>query len=127
MPHLIRRRKIPSPRPEWEAREVLRDIGQQPHLFTRIKLNGDYFPHRSLVPFVKVGSALTVSVEIADDSLSVRAYFAEPLPPTGIVEFGYGDEVVMRFPRKFSHNDIQLLDHERLPRNVRLPSDSSKV
>ena len=64
---------------------------------------------------------LRKSAEIADDSLSVRAYFTEPLPPTGVVEFGYGNEVVMRFPRKFSRDDIQLLDPTRLPEEVRLP------
>jgi hypothetical protein len=118
MSTIVKRRRIPEPQLEWKAREVVRDIESRPHLFTRITLTGDYFPKRSLVPFVRVGSALTFSVEIADDSLSVRAYFAGPLPRKGIIEFGYGNEVAMRFPKRFRLDVVERLDLARLPEDI---------
>jgi hypothetical protein len=107
----------------WEAREVLRDIEQRPHLFTRIKLGGRYFPHRALEPFVVVGRVRSLFVEISEDSLNARAYFDALLPEAGTIKFGYGSEIMLSFPRQFSHDDVQRLDPARLPENVRLPGD----
>jgi hypothetical protein len=118
MAKIIKQRKVPKPHLQWGAREVLKDIGQRPRIMTRITLGGGHFPHRSLAPFVRVGTALTTWVEISDDEQNLRAYFMEQLPESGHVEFGYGNEVVMRFPRKFSLDAVERLDHARLPKDV---------
>jgi hypothetical protein len=106
-----------------EAREVLRDIEQRPHLLTRIKLSGAYFPRRALDPFVIVGRVRSLFVEISEDSLNARAYFDAPLPEAGTIRFGYGSEIELGLAGQFSHDDVQRLDPARLPKNVRLPGD----
>jgi hypothetical protein len=105
---------------DWDVREVLRDIEQRPHLFTRITLSGTYFPQRALEPFVAVGRARSRFVDISEEGLSARAYFDTPLPKTGRIRFGYGNQIMLRFPRSFSRDDVQRLDPARLPENVRL-------
>ncbi len=110
---------IESERLRWEARQVLRDLHQEPHLLMRLKLTGTYFPQRALEPFVIVGKVRSRFVEITDDGLSANAYFDEPLPEGEKPEFGYGEEVLLRFPRAFDNDAFQPLDPERLPRNTR--------
>jgi len=102
----------------WEAKEVVRDIGDKPHLFQRIVLTGAWFPNRAEAPFVRVGEVTTRRVLIADDSASVRAYFDRPIPDGETIEFGYGDQVTLRFPREFSRRRLLLLDRERLPKGI---------
>ena len=110
---------IESERLRWEARLVVRDLDQNPHLLMRIKLTGTHFPQRALKPFVVVGKVRSLFVSIADDGLSACAYFDQPLPPGDRIEFGYGMEVLLRFPRAFSHEAVELLDPKRLPNNTR--------
>lgn len=110
---------IESERLHWEARQVLRDLHQEPHLLIRVKLTGTFFPQRAEEPFVRVGEVRSRFVEIAEDGQSISAYFDEPVPPRGFVEFGYGDEVLLRVPRRFSLDAVRMLDPKRLPANTR--------
>jgi hypothetical protein len=110
---------IESERLQWEAHQVLRDLNREPHLLMRLKLTGTHFPQRALEPFVVVGKVRSQFVEIAEDSLSAYAYFDEPLPEGGRPEFGYGDQVYLRFPGAFDSDAFRPLDPERLPRNTR--------
>jgi hypothetical protein len=110
---------IESDRLNWEARQVLRDLNQEPHLLIRVKLGGTYFPQRALEPFAVVGKVRSRFVEIADDGLSARAYFGEPLPEGGRIEFGYGEQILLRFPGAFDPGVVECLDPERLPEHTR--------
>jgi hypothetical protein len=111
---------IESKRLHWEARQVVRDLYEKPHLLLRLKLTGTHFPQRALEPFVVVGKMRSRFVEIAEDGLSANAYFDEPLPVGGRVEFGYEREVLLRFPAVFDSETVELLDPKRLPERTRL-------
>jgi len=110
---------IESERLQWEAGMVIRDLNQEPHLLMRIKLTGTHFPQRALKPFVAVGKARSRFVSIADDGLSACAYFDEPGPDGSRIEFGYGEEVLLRFPKPFYREVVRFLDPKRLPSNTR--------
>lgn len=106
-------------RMQWDAREVVRDIDGKPQLWLRLRLQGPVFTHRALEPIVTVGGVTSRCVEIASDGLSVHAYF-DRLPPEGaVIEFGYEDGVLYRFPRVFHREGIHVLDHQRLPKGLR--------
>ena len=109
---------IESERLRWEARLVVHDLNQEPHLLMRVKLTGTHFPQRALEPFVVVGKAHSRFVTISDDGLSACAYFDEQLPKGGRIEFGYGTDVLLRFPRAFDREEVELLDPKRLPSNT---------
>jgi hypothetical protein len=104
----------------WTAREVLRDIDSMPHLFNRITLTGPIFPQRALEPIVTVGEVMATFVKVSEDGLTANAYFDHPLPTTGVIEFGFEDGVLYRFPRQFNNRKITVLDRKRLPNKVRL-------
>ena len=110
---------IQSPKLRWEASQVLRDLHERPHLLLRVKLIGTYFPQRALEPLVTVGGVRSRFAEIATDGLSAAAYF-DQVPHEGTVEFGYGEEVLLRFPEPFRRPGIRVLDPKRLPPNVQL-------
>ncbi len=111
---------IESDRLYWEARLVVRDLNQEPHLLMRITLTGTHFPHRALKPFVAVGEVRSLFVSIAEDGLSAHAYFDKPLPQGSRIEFGYGEQALLRFPGPFDPHGIRPLDRKRLPSNTRL-------
>jgi len=110
---------IVSNRLQWEARQVVRDLYQKPHLLMRIKLTGTRFPQRAEEPFMCVGELRSRFAVIAEDGQSVRAYFDESLPPEGMVDFGYGDRVLLRAARLFSSSEAEVLDIKRLPPKTR--------
>jgi hypothetical protein len=109
---------IESNRLHWEARLVVRDIDQEPHLFLRLKLTGTYFPQRAQIPFVAVGKVRARLIIIPEDGLSVRAYFDEPLPLGGKIVFGYGPNALLRFSEPFNQEEVSMLDAKRLPTNI---------
>ncbi len=96
----------------WEARQVLRDMGEKPrpHILLRVELSGTYFEQRALEPYVRVGKVRSLFVEISGDGLTARAYFDRPLPSEGMIEFGYGDEAVFRVRRPFEPDEARVLD-----------------
>lgn len=100
----------------WDARYVLRDIGEKPtpHMFLRVKLTGTYFDQRALGEYVKVGKVRSVAVEISEDSLSARAYFDRPLSSGGLIEFGYGDEAMFRLKSPFEPDNVRVLNPKLL-------------
>ena len=101
---------------KWEAREALRELDGQVHLFVRVKLTGTRFVQRALIPQVWVGKVHAKHVEIDDDGLSVRAYF-DKAPRSGILYFGYLGQPELRFGR-FEPKKVSVLDRERLPRGT---------
>ena len=109
---------IESERLRWEARLVVRDLYQEPYLFLRLKLTGTLFPHRALEPFVIVGKVRSRFVTIADDGLSACAYFDQPVPEGSRIEFGYGNDILLRLPRAFDPQAVEILDPKLLPRDT---------
>lgn len=105
----------------WEAREVVREVGDRPRIFVRVKLEGTRFVQRALIPQVWIGRTYAEDVEVADDGLSVRAFFAT-LPRGGDVRFGYGGHAELSFG-KFDRKRAKTLDRSRIARDLRLRLD----
>jgi len=76
----------------------LLDVHGRSQLFVRAKLTGTRFGQRALIPQVWVGRTFAAYVDIADDGLSVRAYFGKP-PRPGMLYFGYGGKPELSFGR----------------------------
>ena len=110
---------IVSDRLQWEGKQVLRDLAGEPHISFRLTLSGTFFPERSSEPFAQIGKLRSRFVRIAPDGLSANAYFDEPPPPEGVVEFGYGSQVYLRCGRTFKSSVIVRLNRALLPPNVR--------
>jgi len=100
----------------WEVRQVLRDIGQKPkpHFLLRMKLSGTYFEQRALEPYVTVGKVRSLFVEFSQDGLNAKAYFDQPLPDGGVIEFGYGNDALLQVKRHFSTDEVKVLDPKLL-------------
>lgn len=118
---------IQSERLQWEARQVMRDLDYIPHLLLRLKLTGTHFPQRALEPFVKVGEVRSRFVTISDDGLNANAYFDQSLTQGCKVEFGYGQDILLRFPRSFNWEVVRLLDPNRLPIDTKLMVKASSL
>ena len=111
---------IESRKLKLNARQVLRDFDDTPHLLLRLKLEGTRFPQRALLPFVIAkGELLAYHTEIAEDEMSVRAYFDKPITEGSRIEFGYGKQIYLRLPSSFSMKGVDLLDRTKLPEKVR--------
>jgi len=104
---------------QWESKVVVRDHEEAPRLFVRLKLTGTEFPIFDTIPFVRIGSVSARFVDIADDRTSVKAYFDTAPPARGRIEFGYDDQVLLRFPRGFTRAQVARLDEARLPPALR--------
>jgi hypothetical protein len=107
---------IEHERLRWDAREVVRELADGPHLFVRLTLTGTRFALRALEPQVWVGMSYARFVDIAEDGLTVRAYFDET-PPPGTVYFGYAQRPELAFG-DFEPERVPRLDRTRLPRGV---------
>jgi hypothetical protein len=101
-----------------EAVEVLREVGELPHLLLRIAIRGGRFPQRALEPFARVddsGRAVEAYlVEIDDDESGLRAYFASDLPLRGSLTLGYGSEVTAEIPLTRLELQAQRLDEQKI-------------
>ncbi len=103
----------------WRARQVVRNVDHELHLFIRLKLTGTHFPQKLTEPFVSVGGVRSRFVLISEDGLSLYAYFDQPLPEKEPVMFGYGDEVSFQLPRRFYNNSVDFLNLSFIPRGTR--------
>jgi hypothetical protein len=101
---------------QLEAREVVVDLFDRPHLLTRLTLTGPHFPHRSAAPHLTVGETRSKFVRISEDGLRADAYFDEPLPEGGQIVLGWGGSVDLIFPEPFRREVVRKLDRERLKR-----------
>ena len=110
---------IESQKLKWESKVVVREITEGPRLYIRLKLTGTRFPLFNTIPFVRVGRAVTHFIDIAEDGLSANAYFDQALPESGVVEFGYDNQTLLRFPLRYSEEGVLRLDQERLPEKLR--------
>jgi len=101
--------------PEWEARQVLRDLDGRPHLLLRLRLVWGYFPRRDGIAFVRVGRTQALWIETADDEESVRAYLDRAPADGAPIEFGYGRTVRYTLRRRFRLADVCELDRRLIP------------
>jgi hypothetical protein len=109
---------IESPLLKWESKIVVRDHDREARIFLRVKLTGTTFPILNTIPFVRVGKVKARFVDIADDGLSVKAYFDTALPNDHAIEFGYDDHVLLRFPQAYHRRLVARLDNARLPKHL---------
>lgn len=110
---------IESPKLKWEAKVVVREINEGPRLYIRLKLTGTRFPFFNTIAFVRIGNTMARHVDIAEDGLSANAYFDRVLPESGVVEFGYDVQTLLRFPQRYSGGAVVRLDQKRLPEALR--------
>ena len=109
---------LTSDRLQWQGKQVLRDVHNEPHLLFRLRLNGTHFDERAEEAFMNVGGLRSRFVEISSDGLTADGYFDHPPPLFGDVEFGYGHQVLLRTYRGFHRPDVPLLKRALLPPNV---------
>lgn len=111
--------RLPDPRDgvRAEVREVVRDLGDRPHVWLRVTLSGWDFPGRALEPFLLIGDVVSRFVVNAPDSASSAAYFDRPFPPAERVSYGYGRVVAWDFDVAVSPR-VERLDRARLPEGV---------
>jgi|SRR5687768_10044310 len=109
---------IESDKLRWESKVVVREINKGPRLYIRLTLSGTRFPLFDTIPFVRVGRAATHHVDIAEDGLTLNAYFEGALPEGGVVEFGYDVQTLLRFPLRYGGNLVARLDQNRLPKSL---------
>jgi hypothetical protein len=110
------------PNLSWQAREVVKEIDDRPHLVARVEIAGTYFPHRAPEPFVRIvrGDQEVIEswfADISDDNRKLIGYFPVDVPLRGIAEFGYGQEVMGRIELAEGPQaeGVQRLDRQRLP------------
>jgi hypothetical protein len=111
------------PQLTWQAEEVVREIDGRPHLLVRVSIRGGFFPQRALVPFVRLVDGDKPSVrawftEIRDDSNELLGYFPTDMTGGGVLECGYGQDVVGRSSIRFDPRSIKRLDRARLPKGM---------
>ncbi|HYO14872.1 MAG TPA: hypothetical protein VE685_16890 [Thermoanaerobaculia bacterium] len=113
------------PNLSWQAREVVREIDDRPHLVARVEISGTYFPHRAPEPFVRIVQDDREVIEswfadVSDDNRALVGYFPVDVPLRGIAEFGYGDEVMGRvaLAEGPQAHGVLRLERERLPEDV---------
>lgn len=113
-----RMRKMPEH--SFRAEEVVRVVNERPHLFVRVEVRGEYFPHRAPHAFVmvEVGAKEYLKdafTEVSPDNQALIGYLPVDLPPDGTVVFGYGDEIWGSVPEPFRADDVGRLDRDRIP------------
>jgi len=108
--------RLPDPRRSVRAelREVVAEVEGKPHLYHRLRLSGWHFEARAEEPFMLVGRVISRRVMISPDGLIASGYFAEPVPATRSVSFGYGHTVSWDFPIVVRPDRIRRLDRTRL-------------
>ena len=106
----------------WQATEVVREVDHKPHLLVRVSVRGGFFPHRALVPVMRIvrGDQFVRAwfTEISEDNGTLNGYFATDLPDEGIIEFGYPDGPPGRVRAVFSSRDVKRLVREKLGADV---------
>lgn len=106
----------------WQAEEVVQVVDHKPHLVVQISVAGGFFPHRALVPVMRIVQGEKIAAhswitEISNDNRVLLGYFATDLPGEGTIEFGYPDQLI-RVPAKFNAKAIKRLDRKRLDKDV---------
>ena len=109
--------RLPDPRRavRAELREVVQERGGKARLYTRVKLTGWYFRAGALEYALLIGDAVSDFTRIADDGLSLLAYFDRPIPPARVVTLVYGNVVQEDFAIEIDPQRIPRLDRAKLP------------
>lgn len=113
----------PPPQATWQAQETVREVDHRPHLLVRLTVRGGHFPHRALVPFMRIVDddkviAHAWFTEISGDSTELAGYFVTDLSGAGVIEFGYDEVVQGRVPIRFDAKDVKRLERNRLEKGV---------
>ena len=119
----IRFTKRQAPEYTARAKEVVRVLDDRPHLLVRVEVSGGHFPHRAPDAFVMIQlgeeeyfeDAFT---EVSPDNKKLVGYIPVDLPATGVVVFGYGNEIWGTVPGRFERGAVDRLERERLPEEI---------
>ena len=107
----------------WQAKELVREVNDQPHVLVGVEIRGPYFPHRGVPAFVRVvepgGRSMNCwFTEVSEDNRVLKGYFPLDLPRKGTLEFGYARQVQGSVPFELDPRKVQSLDRSRLPKNA---------
>lgn len=112
----------PISKATWTAREVLKDIDDKPHLLVALELRGARFERRGAPTFARIlgaqGTTSSWFARVTDSHDVLVAYFADPLPAQGAIEYGYGNTVAGRIPLPFQKEAVERLDRGSLPKGT---------
>jgi len=101
-----------------DAAEILKEIGEQPHMLLKISIRGGHFPHRNAPAFARIQVKRTVFdalfCEIDDDESGFRAYFATDVPLNGVLSIGFENDVVAEFEFERLKLEPQKLEVRRI-------------
>jgi hypothetical protein len=102
---------------------VIREVNHRPHLLLRITVSDGYFPHRALVPVMRLVHDREVVAnawftEISNDNRSLHGYFGTRVPRRATIEFGYPDGPLERVPVPLEDEKIKRLDRRRIEEGV---------
>jgi hypothetical protein len=115
MPEYIYYKPVPY---QVDAAEILKEIGEKPHLLLRISIRGGYFPHRNAPAFARLQERQTtfdaLYCEIDDDERGFRAYFATDVPLQGVLSIGFENVVVAEFELERLNLEPNRLDDARI-------------
>ena len=110
------------PQLPWQAKEVIRELDNRPHLLVRITIKGGYFVHRAAEPFIRIVNRGKVVeswfADISEDNSALSGYFPTDVPTGGIIEYGYGSQVQGRLEMKFTNKSVDRLDTKKLPKEI---------
>lgn len=103
---------------EVNAAEMLKAIGEQPHMLLRIHIRGGHFPHRDAPEFARIRNRRrtfeALYCQIDEDEGGFRAYFPTDVPLRGVLSVGYGNEVVAEFEFERLQLEPQRLELPRI-------------
>jgi hypothetical protein len=116
MPEYIYQKPIPY---QINAAEILKDIGERPHMLLRISIRGGHFPHRDAAAFARLQQGRRRAIEalyceIDDDEAGFRAYFPTDVPLAGTLLVGFANDVVAAFELERVQLEPQKLDEGRI-------------
>lgn len=105
-------------RMKWSSREVVKEIHGRPTLTIRVHLEGPTFPHRAVEPVIRIGEIEADRVEVDVHGRWARGYFTRIPDGERLVEFGFDDGILFRFPEPFQMRVVERLDRRRLDGEV---------
>lgn len=101
-----------------EAVEILKDIGEKPHMLLRISIRGGHFPHRNAPAFARIQDKENLFealyCEIDYDESGFRAYFPTDIPLNGILSVGFENDIVAEFELERLKMELLKLEVRRI-------------
>ncbi|MFP5248077.1 MAG: hypothetical protein ACLGH0_15395 [Thermoanaerobaculia bacterium] len=117
----IIRRPDPRASVRINFREVVRDVGEKPHVFIRVTLTGWRFSTGAYDYALLIGNTVSRFTRVSADRVTLYAYFDRPIPRAEVVTLVYGKTAIEDFRFDIEPQRIPRLERSRLPKGVADP------